>query len=108
MPFITSDKRRIIDPVVDIAWARIEYGYKVNNWPLAQAGNLAYIIYRFMLLAVRTAGGPGWGVLTRVWSDVSLGAAAYFKRYEIDPYEKGKLVENGPVVVLPSSEEDHT
>lgn len=97
MPFIDREKRDVIDPIVDEAWARIEVDYSAHNWPLEQAGNLAYIVYRIMLLALRFSGKTGWGTLTRVWSDVALGAAAYFKRYEIDPYEDDKLLENGPV-----------
>ena len=97
MPFITRDKRDVIDPIVDEAWALIESDYDKHGWPLDQAGNLAYIVYRLMLLALRTAGSTGWGTLTRVWSDVALGAAAYFKKFEIDPYEDRNFLNNGPV-----------
>lgn len=97
MPFITQDKRDIIDPILNDAWERIEVEYEAHDWPLDQAGNLAYIVYYIMLLMLRTAGSTGWGTLTRVWSDVALGAAAYFKLYEIDLYEADKLDENGPV-----------
>ena len=99
MPFITRDKRAVIDSAVDNMWCDIVARYQRESWPLEQAGNLAYIVYRIMLLALDTAGQRGWGTLTRVWSDVALGAAAYFKRYEIDEYEAEKLDENGPVTL---------
>ena len=70
MPFITKDKRDMIDGAIDHMWFDVETRYQRNGWALAQAGNLAYIVYRIMLLAVDTAGGRGWGTLTRVWSDV--------------------------------------
>lgn len=99
MPFIDKDKRDTIDPHVDTMWFDIERQYQSQSWDLAQAGNLAYIVYRIMLLAMETAGKRGWGTLTRVWSDVSLGSAAYFKKHEIDAYEAAKFLENGPVIL---------
>ena len=99
MPFITQDKRKIINPILDQAWDHLIIMYDHRDWDLAQAGNLAYVVYYLMLKAVDTAGKRGWGTLTRVWSDVALGAAAYFKRYEIDEYEAEKLDENGPVIL---------
>lgn len=99
MPFITRDKRAVINPILNEAWDNIATVYDMQGWPLDQAGNLAYIVYYLMLLAMKTAGKRGWGTLTRVWSDVALGAAAYFKRYEIDEYESEKLDENGPVIL---------
>lgn len=98
MPFITQDKRDVIDPIIDKAWDEIARWYQVHDWPLEQAGNLAYIVYRIMLLATAWAGKRGWGTMTRVWSDVTL-TAAYFKKYEIDTYEDNKLEQNGYVTL---------
>lgn len=106
MPFITRDKRAVINPALNEAWDTISAIYEVKGWPLDQAGNLAYIVYYLMLLALETTGKRGWGTLTRVWSDVALGAAAYFKRYEIDEYEAEKLEENGPVMLQCSEFDD--
>lgn len=97
MPFITQDKRAVINPILNEAWERIMVDYEAHKWPLEQAGNLAYIVYYIMLLALQTAGSVGWGTLTRVWSDVVLGAGAYFKKHEIDLYEDDRLDDNGPV-----------
>ncbi len=99
MPFITQDKRDVINPILNDAWERISLAYLDRNWPLEQAGNLAYIVYYLMLMATVEAGMRGWGTLTRVWSDVALGAATYFRKHEIDPYESDKLYENEPVML---------
>jgi len=99
MPLITKDKRDKIDSAVDGMWFDIEARYQQQGWDLSKAGNLAYIVYRIMLLASDSAGERGWGTMTRVWSDVALGAAGYFKRWEIDPYEDQKWMENGPVIL---------
>ncbi len=100
MPFIDREKRELIDSAIDYMWFDVTSRYQRMGWDLAQAGNLAYIVYRLMLLALDTAGKKrGWGTLTRVWSDVALGAAGYFKRYEIDLYEADKFDENGPVIL---------
>lgn len=107
MPFITQNKRAVLNPLLNEAWENITSAYSMAGWPLDQAGNLAYIVYYIMLLALRTAGvKPGWGTLTRVWSDVALGAAGYFKRYEIDEYEAEKLNENGPVILDDDFDDD--
>lgn len=99
MPFITQDKRGVINGALNRAWDEIAVVYDVQDWPLDQAGNLAYMVYYLMLKAMDTAGKRGWGTLTRVWSDVALGAAVYFRKYEIDGYEAEKLIENGPVTL---------
>lgn len=99
MPFITLDRRDVINPILNEAWERITIEYVAHDWSLDKAGNLAYIVYYLMLLAMRSAGRTGWGTLTRVWSDVALGAAAYFKKFEIDPYEDKQYVNNGPVIL---------
>lgn len=106
MPFITPDKRAVIDPFIDQAWDYISSGYSLQGWDLAQAGNLAYIVYYIMLKALDTAGNRGWGTLTRVWSDVALGAATYFRKVEIDDYEADKCEENGPVILQYADPDD--
>ncbi len=99
MPFIPQKKRMVIDSAVDNMWYDVQARYQNQRWNLDDAGNLAYIVYRIMLLALETAGTRGWGTMTRVWSDVALGAATYFKKYEIDPYEAERLEEHGPVTL---------
>ena len=97
MPFIPQNQRRIINPTLDMAMKKIQNDLYGGGITSHKAGILAYIVYRTMLHFVRSG---TWADLSRVWADVVLGAGAYFKREEIDPYEDHKKAENGEIIRL--------
>lgn len=106
MPFITRSQRSLIDPVLDSAMRGITLALRDENHEPHKPGVLAYITYRTMLHFI---GERGWGNLTRCWSDVVLGAGAYFKRELIDPYEDDKKAENGAIhLSLPTPKKGNT
>ena len=94
MPFITQSQRSIIDPTLDEAINEIQTNLIYVDADPLKAGVLAYIIYRTMLHFIGTV---SWGNLSRVYTDVVLGAGAYFKRDLIDVYEAEKKAENGAI-----------
>lgn len=100
MPFVDQETRAGIDATLNTAMetVRSDLGEEVFFKP----GTLAYIVYRLMTLFAHTGTwgnfvSPRWRDHQRVWADVVLGGAGYYKTVIIDAYEAQAETKNGPI-----------
>lgn len=102
MPYIATEDREAIEPVLQ-DFAR-DIRDRLADDTFFKAGTLAYIVYRLMTMfadrsTMFTFEKVRWRDHARVWADVVLGGAAYYKRDCIDPYEAGAEDLNGSITV---------